>query len=68
MSCIACKVEADAWTSAEAFVLGIMIAGLQDKGRMPMAGTLCDYHGRFPHADGERMRPILRALGLAEVA
>jgi len=62
MSCIACQVECDGLTAAEGFVLGIMVAGLQDRGRIRTEGTLCDYHGRFPHADGGAMRPILQAL------
>jgi hypothetical protein len=62
VSCIACRVEEEGHTPAEAFVLGIMLGGLQDKGRLRMEGTLCDFHGRFPHPDGEAMRSILKAL------
>lgn len=52
-ACLACRVEKDKLSPSEAFVLGIMVAGLQDRGRRRTDGTLCDRHGRFPHRTKE---------------
>lgn len=49
MRCDACRVERDRLSPSEAFVLGIMVAGLQDRGRRRKEDTLCDRHARFPH-------------------
>lgn len=49
-ACRACRAEKDQLSISEAFVLGLMVADLQHRGRIPMQGSLCDKHCCFPHA------------------
>ncbi len=61
VDCTACKVEKSDLSLSEAFVLGLMVAGLQDSGRMRKEGSLCDRHGRFPHRSPTTPQPVERA-------
>lgn len=47
--CDACRVERDGLSPSEAFVVGLVVADLQRRGRRRIEATLCDKHGKFPH-------------------
>lgn len=47
--CRACKVEKDNLSPSEAYVLGLIVADLEHRGRLRKHATLCDRHARFPH-------------------
>ena len=49
MTCGACRAERDHLSPSEAFVMGLVVADLQHRGRKRFEASLCDQHGRFPH-------------------
>lgn len=50
MNCGACRAERDRLSPSEAFVMGLVVADLQHRGRRRFEASLCERHGQFPHS------------------